>query len=252
MRNKLIQYIPTWIYLNLRWWDFKLNRRVHFDNIQALRKRETSEWSSYKPFDDTKSIFVHIPKCAGIAVNKALFGNLAGGHTSLDEYINVFEPKLFSTYFKFTFVRNPWDRVVSAYTFLEKGGFNKWDKEFYDKELSGYRDFHDFVCNWLCTENINKHHHFKSQHTYILDKFERVSVDFIGYFENIEEDFATIAKRMGVEAKLEKRNSVSRSNYRSYYDEKTIAIVNEVYKKDIELFNYDFNGPKTMVRSLEL
>ena len=57
---------------------------------------------------------------------------------------------------------------------------------------------------------------------------------------------------MGVEAKLEKRNSVSRSNYRSYYDEKTIAIVNEVYKRDIELFNYDFNGPKTMVRSLEL
>ena len=73
-----------------------------------------------------------------------------------------------------------------------------------------------------------------------------------GYDINIGDDFDTISRKIGVAAKLEKRNSVSRLNYRSYYNDETMAIVNKVYRRDIELFNYEFNGPITMVRSLEL
>lgn len=94
-KDTIIKYIPTKFYLNLRWWDFKVTRRQDFLAIQKLRVRETTEWGSYKPFDEKKAIFVHIPKCAGVSVNKALFGNLAGGHTTLDQYINVYEPSLF-------------------------------------------------------------------------------------------------------------------------------------------------------------
>lgn len=252
MKNKFIQLLPVKAYLHIRWWDFKINRKKYFNNIQALRLRDTHEWSSYKPFDQSKSIFVHVPKCAGIAVNKALYGNLAGGHTSLDEYINIFEPSNFTSYFKFTFVRNPWDRVVSAYTFLQKGGFNKWDRTFFDDELSRYDNFHDFVRNWLTPENITKHHHFKPQYSYIIDKYNRVSVDYIGYFENIEDDFEIIKKKIGVDARLEKKNAVNRKSYTDYYDDETIAIVESVYEKDIKLFNYCFTGPKSFVRTLKL
>ncbi len=133
-----------------------------------------------------------------------------------------------------------------------KGGFNEWDRTFFDDELSRYDNFHDFVRNWLTPENITKHHHFKPQYSYIIDKYNRVSVDYIGYFENIEDDFETIKKKIGVDARLEKKNAVNRKSYTDYYDDETIAIVESVYEKDIKLFNYCFTGPKSFVRTLKL
>jgi hypothetical protein len=241
VKKSIIKTLPTALYLNLRWWDFKINKPDSFKKVQALRKRETQQWSSYKPFDDKQAIFVHIPKCAGISINKSLFGNLAGGHTTLEQYVNIFEPKLFQSYFKFTFVRNPWDRVVSAYCFLNKGGFNQWDKDFYEKELAPYQNFSDFVKNWLTHENIFKHHHFKPQYTYIVDKYHKVSVDYIGYFETIEQDYQYIANKMGVNTLLEKKNIVLRDDYKSFYNQETKDIVADIYQEDIKLFNYSFD-----------
>lgn len=77
--------LPPRAYLELRWFDYKLNRRAAFEETQKLRHRDTTEGGSYKLFDDSRSIFAHVPKCAGISVNKALYGNLAGGHTTLDQ-----------------------------------------------------------------------------------------------------------------------------------------------------------------------
>lgn len=79
-----------------------------------------------------------------------------------------------------------------------------------------------------------------------------MSVDFIGYFELIEEDFNYIANRMNLEVKLSKSNAVARSDYRSFYDEETKLIVAEVYKKDIQLLNYEFNHVSTPVRKLDI
>ena len=104
----------------------------------------------------------------------------------------------------------------------------------------------------MTPENITKHHHFKPQYSYIIDKYNRVSVDYIGYFENIEDDFETIKKKIRVDARLEKKNAVNRKSYTDYYDDETIAIVESVYEKDIKLFNYCFTGPKSFVRTLKL
>ena len=94
-----------------------------------MRKKETDDGYSFKPFDQCGCIFIHIPKCAGVSVSKALFGNLAGGHSRVVDYQLVFNSNEYSNYFKFTFVRNPWDRLVSAFFFLKKGGFNDADKK---------------------------------------------------------------------------------------------------------------------------
>jgi hypothetical protein len=241
MKNFLISIFPTRLYLELKWFDFKFNRKQHFLAIQERRKRETTEWSSYKPFDDKKAIFVHVPKCAGISVNKALFGNLAGGHTTLEQYLNIYEPKNILSYFKFTIVRNPWDRVVSAYHFLKQGGLNKWDQEFFQKELAAFDSFEDFVKGWLIhPENINKHHHFQVQCHYILDKRNKVHLDFIGYLENIDEDFEYICNKMKIQATLPNSNNSNRNNYQDYYSDETKSVVAEAYKQDIELLGYDF------------
>ena len=73
-----------------------------------------------KVFDKKKCIFFHIPKTAGISLVKALFGDLDWGHRDVKYYRNVFNKKKFDSYFKFTFVRNPYDRLFSAYSFLKK------------------------------------------------------------------------------------------------------------------------------------
>ncbi len=243
MKNTLISLLPQRLYLELKWLDFKLNRRESFENVQALRQRETTEWSSYKPFDDKKAIFIHVPKCAGISVNKTIFGNLAGGHTTLEQYLNIFEPKNICSYFKFTIVRNPWDRVVSAYHFLQQGGFNKWDQEFYNKELACFDSFEAFVKNWLIhPENLAKHHHFQTQSHYILDKYNKVQLDFIGYLENIDNDFKYICDQIGVEASLSATNKSKRNNYQEYYSDETLGIVARAYKQDIDLLGYTFDN----------
>lgn len=245
MRDLLISILPTRMYLELKWIDFKINRKNNFRDIQKKRHFETTESSSYKPFDDKKAIFVHIPKCAGISVNKALFGNLAGGHTTLEHYLNIYEPKNILSYFKFTIVRNPWDRVVSAYHFLQQGGMNQPDKTFYQQELAKFSNFEDFVKNWLrYPENLKKYHHFQTQSHYILDKHNKVPLDFIGYLENIDKDFAHICKKMNIKATLPNSNQSKRNNYQDYYSNETRDIVAEVYKQDIELLGYDFNNSK--------
>ncbi|WP_371192490.1 sulfotransferase family 2 domain-containing protein [Glaciecola sp. SC05] len=252
MKNKIIQFLPIKLYLYLRWYDFKFNRRSSFDKVQGLRHVDDEVTGGYEPFDRAKAIFVHVPKCAGISVNKALFKSIAGGHTTLDEYINVFPPTLLQSYFKFTFVRNPWDRVVSAYSFLQQGGLNQWDKEFYENELKEYGSFKAFIHHWLKPENLMKHHHFKPQHHYLIDKYNKISVDYIGYFESIEDDFTHIANKMNLNTELKKHNAAQRIDYREYYDEETKAIVGNIYAKDIEMLNYTFDGIDRPVRTINL
>ena len=76
---------------------------------------------------------------------------------TLKEYSTVFEPATFQSYFKFTFVRNPYDRLVSAFHYLKQGGMNEKDKAFKEQELSSFENFGDFVRNWITSENIWKY-----------------------------------------------------------------------------------------------
>lgn len=251
MKSNIINLIPGPIYLTARWYDYKFRRKRYFETLQKNRHRVTSRFSSYKPFDDSNSIFIHIPKCAGISINRALYGNLAGGHTTLDQYINIFPPNMFISYFKFTFVRNPWDRLVSSYTFLKNGGLNSNDAKFFNRELSAFSDFDEFVRHWLTSDNILKYHHFIPQYKFIVDRYNKFSVDYIGYFENIEQDFDYIKKIVGVDQQLEKVNSINRNYYQDFYTADTIKIVAEIYKTDINIFDYKFDGPGSFVRKID-
>ena len=251
MREIIASALPNKLYLLARWYDFRIFRPTYFSEIQKLRQTVTTTGTSYKSFDDTRSIFVHIPKCAGISVSQALYGNIGGGHTSLDQYINVFEPQKFEDYFKFCFVRNPWDRLVSAYFFLKSGGFNSWDEIFFNQELSRFHDFNDFVLRWVNPENVMKYYHFMPQYIFIVDKFFKVSVDYICYFENIDSDFEFICNKIGVPASLKKSNTGHREQFHKYYTATTKKIVANTYKIDVELFNYNFTNSNGFVRNID-
>jgi len=242
MKQFLLELLPLQVYLNLRRWNYRFSHKQAFENTQHKRKITTESDYSYKPYDDKKAIFVHIPKCAGVSLNETIFGGLAGGHTTFDEYLNIFEPNCITDYFKFTIVRNPWDRLVSAYFFLKNGGFNELDKAWFSEELGVYSGFEDFVRTWLNKKNIWKWYHFQPQYHYILEKRKMMSLDFIGFLENIDEDFMYISKRIGVNCSLPSSNKSKHATYTNYYTDETKNIVAEVYAEDIKLLGYNFDN----------
>lgn len=196
-----------------------------------------------------KLIFIHVPKCGGTSLypfvrnyNKTInvppYPNLEkhlrepNSHTHLHEY-----PKDYlDSCFVFTFVRNPWDRLLSAYTYLTRGFGNREDKKF-GKSLSP--NFLDFVKNQLRLKHNLRYLHFRSVFNFIepLD-----DLDFIGKVENYQKDFNTLCDKIGVpRRKLQHRNTSNRSlHYAKHYDAEARKIVSEVYARDIEAFNYKF------------
>jgi hypothetical protein len=227
--------------LRLKWRDPE-----KFRQLQALRTLENDGRYTLKPFDDHRCIFVHIPKCAGVSLSLSLFGNLAGGHRSIIDYSQVFSVKELEDYFCFTVVRNPWDRLASAWFYLKAGGMNRKDNEWSDAHLSAFDSFDEFVRRWVTRSNIKTWKHFRPQYLYICDQQGKPRMDFIGYYENLENDFRYIQTTLGIDASLQhlNRSKGERADYRDLYNDETRAIVAEAYREDIELLAYDFNGVK--------
>lgn len=132
--------------------------------------------------------------------------------------------------------------MVSAYSFLKKGGFNKADKNWFDNELGSYADFDDFVHNWLNKENIWKWHYFRPQYSYMLEAKEKVALDFVGFFEHLNEDFSYVAKRIGTEVALPQSNKREHRSFQDYYTAASREIVRDVYREDIVMLGYNFDN----------
>jgi len=226
---------------------FKTFSPKGYRHFQEMRKFETDKGRSLKPFDDHQCIFVHITKCAGISIATSLFGNLGGGHLRINHYQLIFNQHEFEQYFKFTFVRNPWDRLVSAFLFLKRGGANKLDRKWAEENLSHFNDFDTFVNRWVDRKNVNKWKHFVPQYKFLCQPGNLTPVvDFIGYFECINEDFMSIQQRLKSGSNLQHLNKTegTKKRYTEYYTETTRNIVAEVYREDIQLFGYDFDNLK--------
>jgi len=140
--------------------------------------------------------------------------------------------KQFETYFKFGFVRNPWDRVVSLYERTEA------------VQLRDRMTFDEFV-DWIHYSSATCVH--SSPHRYQLDWFVdpngNVLADFIGKFERLDEDWAFVAKKLGVTENLPHQRANPRTrHYTEYYTPRTRDIIANKFKVDIERFDYEFAG----------
>jgi Sulfotransferase family len=206
-----------------------------------------------------KCIFVEVPKTGSTSVRRIL-GAAIKPHLSLSEIKRMMEsnwvirggrkdrimewlyPMLpaerrkergrqqFASYFKFGFVRNPWDRVVSLY---ERNEATQMRQEM---------TFEEFV-RWIQYSSATCVH--SSPHRYQLDWFVdadgRMLADFIGRFERLQEDWAVIAKKLGVSETLpHARGNPRLRHYTEYYTPETARLIEEKFKVDIEAFNYRF------------
>ncbi len=218
-----------------------------YSALQNLRVRfpDADDSASLRPFIEHSCIFIHIPKTAGISVNAGLFGCNTGYHRTIAGYQTIFSKREFSNYFKFAFVRNPWDRVASAYFFLKQGGLHGDDARWAARNIACYSTFGDFVRGWVNAKNIRSGRHFRPQADYLCLPGKTTSeLDFTGYYENLNADYDHVRRVLGTGAALPAAN-VTKSkhkDFRSYYTDETRAIVARVYRHDVELLGYTFDN----------
>jgi hypothetical protein len=217
-------------------------RPVKFRDAE-IRRREPDRKDSIYPFDRYRCIFAHVPKTAGMSLSDSLFGHPVGFHTTLRRWSFIFSEKDFREYFKFSIVRNPWDRLYSAFAYLKAGGGSTDDRQWAAANLAGIDDFQVFVTKWLPRIDIERSYiHFIPQYRFLRLNGMAPAVDFIGHFETIAEDFETIRSRLGVDATLSHLNPSSRSrDYREIYTNEMKEIVACAYRDDIALFGYEFD-----------
>ena len=196
----------------------------------------------YQPcFDQHEALFIHVPKSAGRSVVRGLFDVKSVEHAPAAWYQQL-DAERFARYYKFTFVRNPWDRAVSAYTYLYKGGSAASDEDSqWSAFVGSYDSFDAFICDWLSEENTLRNALFTPQVVFLKDIFGRIDMDFIGRFENLQADFAQVAKTLGVDAQLPHLNQSRSEDFRSFYTARSRELVASVYAEDIEAFGYEFN-----------
>jgi len=197
---------------------------------------------------DKKLIYIHINKCAGSSIESFFFGQAIEDHKVIMDFEDSLGSKELNDYFKFSFVRNPWDKTVSFYNFHKK--FNVLDTS------SGLKNFllahpsswmpkngsplKKTAFTWL---GSNYSHLMRSsnQIDWLTDSNGEVRMDFIGRFENLQEDFNIVCDKIGIPRKqLPHKNKSNHKHYTEYYDEETKQIVAEKYAKDIEYFGYKF------------
>ena len=220
---------------------FTLLNKSYYKYLLNLRSIDSNSYT-LKSFDKTKSIFIHIPKCGGTSILKSIYGNLGGGHITFDKYSTIYSRKEIESYFKFTAIRNPWDRVVSAYHYLALGAKTDEDKKWFDENISKYGDFKSFIKGWLKKENIFKYYHFQPQYYYILNSHKKLKINYFIFFENLENDLRNIYDLIGEKSKIEHLNKSNHHDYKQYYDEETKLIVSSVYEEDIRLLGYNFDN----------
>ncbi|WP_051333530.1 sulfotransferase family protein [Aliagarivorans marinus] len=182
---------------------------------------------------------MHITKSAGTSVALSLFGKLPY-HYRAWEYRVIFGRRRFNQYFKFAFVRNPWDRLYSAYSYLKGGGWNDDDRAWSQQHLTDIDDFEQFVLEWLTPERLYAHIHFWPQSDFIYDEKGKLLIDYVGYFEDINTDFKQIAKQLGIHTDLSHTNKSQRQGYQDVYTPEAIAKVAKLYQQDIQRFGYEF------------
>ena len=203
---------------------------------------------------EQKFIFVHVSKTGGTSIKRALSeagalredrAHLWGRIPSTEEaryegrwwqhlpawqIRQMVSPEEWQTFFRFAFVRNPWDRAVSDYFYARKAS-----REIPSSEHYG-RIYPDSFLEW-----------FKDRTPLIQSEFicdpstAQILVDFVGRFENLARDFQTVCDRIGLsDVLLPHKNSTRHRPYREYYDDEARAKVERVCAADTRNFGYTF------------
>lgn len=195
------------------------------------------------PYNDKlKAIFLHVPKTGGTTVKRLLGINQLNSenpelipspqHLTCALLRLKMGPEKYDSYFKFTFVRNPWSRLVSDYFWRQAVSRRRVNMTF-----SGFTAFVEGV---VCAGRFYDQRfddHFIPQIEYTKD------ADRIFRFERFADGVKSAARLLGVEVKhVPDKRARPYDNYWEFYDAASRARVETIYQQDIDAFGYEFEG----------
>ena len=192
------------------------------------------------------------------------------------QLLGVLNHSLLTESFKCAFIRNPWDKSVSEYSHY----YHKYCTDFedyvhrlekivsfvnenfvFDFNNIFYKEYSDLMIStfglaptWkgeVFEQSYIKDHpfakeltwvdpHFFPQYFFIYDEFGNNLMDFIGRFENYREDAQKILDHLEVGQLIHHLNSSKHLNYREVYNLKTKDVIFNLFKEDIQRFDYTF------------
>ena len=203
-----------------------------------------------------KTIFIHIPKTGGTSVENLLWPNIStrtkndfwmgfvdpyhnkyqtGGlqHLLAKQILQEIGDAIFSEYYKFSIVRNPWRKSVSQFVNM-----------LIRKDL---RDFINMKSDTTFIEYLNlilqkDHVQWKPQTDFILDDNGEMLIDDYYKLEDIKKNYSKLSKKTSANFNfLPHANEGNYYSFKDYYNKESIEIVSEIYKSDIDFFNYTYD-----------
>lgn len=174
----------------------------------------------------------------GLFVQKRLplpqLSEIGHGHLSVQQVRPVLGEQIFGSFFKFAFVRNPFDRFISYCAFMSR---NNGQFE------ANPRAFMRFI---IRDRPPLQHILFRPQFEMLCDTDGRVAMDRIGHVETMQADYDSICARIGIpSAELGQVNASSHRHYAGYYDDELRDLVASMYARDLEVFGYRFESDRT-------
>ncbi len=175
---------------------------------------------------------------AAKVATRTILHHLGRCEVSLDvEHANFifYPPKVFDDYFKFAFVRNPWGRLISCWNdkVIKKNSF-RFDESDY-KEMRNFEKFVDFVST-LNIERCDRHLRLQAA---LIDLN---NIDYLGRLETFDKDFKYVLQRLHLPEKevISRNVTFHKKPYQEYYSEDLVKKVYQIYRKDIQIFGYQF------------
>ena len=221
--------------------------RDRVNRIYGIRQiKKHKFWFIDVPRTSSSSIKIELSREFGVVYGKnKVFekdhrtGFIFKPHITAREMRDILGKKTWNKLYTFTFVRNPWDRVLSIYHYLQ-----------YENMIQAELSFKDYIVklnyeiqhkNWT----YNYAPFYLGASDFVTDEKGKIIVSKIGKFENREEDINMIAKKIqskNLGKLFLQKASPSNEHYSTYYDEESIEIVRNIYQDDISLFNYKFES----------
>jgi len=210
------------------------------------------------PLKDNKAFFIHIPKTGGTSIY-SLFNITYDNcswlrkqrlHRTYSEIDRDGRFKKYKDWFFFSIIRNPWQRLVSEYYFVNRrkigydteniSGFKKWVFSYAESTLSKYFPPNEYIIK--TPKRRARLTHLRPQYQFIYDSNMKLQINFVARFEELENDWKIISKKLGVVEDLPKKNVCKvKYHYKDYYDEELNDFVLYYYGTDIKTFKYSFD-----------